>query len=237
MLHAVSCVDVLHFEQRLRTAFRADYDVFMSFDFSVVVRGRKQKPDDVRKFATKLARSYDASLVEDENDEEGDQENDNFELRFAFPKGGGTIEITRLQKGYLLNIDSQCGGNRDSWDDIGGLMLELAPKLGTDVDEETAAKMIEESYQGAETPEHASVAVIVLEDSNGAILDESRMGVSQLQAYIDPGGMLRDCTLHSMLTEDGRYAARAAKLVALLHDSKAHRCDVTAGSLMAMVVS
>jgi hypothetical protein len=192
-------------------------DRCMSFDYEVVVRARKKKGEKIRELATKLALSYAASLVTNDEDEESDD--DYLELHVAFPRGGGTIEITRLLKGYRLHIDSQRDGNRDSWEDIGSLLNDLASKLGTVVDDETAAGMIEESEDDTEVPELASIAIITLQDPDGAVLDESRVSVSQLQQYIDPGGMLRNCALHSMLSEDGRYAARAAQLVALLHDS------------------
>jgi hypothetical protein len=201
----------------------------MSSDYTVVVRGRKKRADKIRELAAKLARSHDARLVTQSDDEDGfeadaedsdDDDAGHLELHVEFACGGGTIEITRLLKGYQLHIDSQRDGNRDSWHDIGGLLHDLAAKLGTEVDDETALEMIEESEVATDTAELASVAIITLEDRDGNVLDEARIPVASLQCHIDPGGMLRDCALHPILTEDGRYSARGAQLVALLHDSK-----------------
>jgi hypothetical protein len=123
----------------------------MSFEHTVVVRGRKQRPEKIQELAARLAQSYDAKLVTQDEEEDGDDSDGYLELHVAFPRGGGTIEITSLLKGYRLHIDSQRDGNRDSWDDIGGLLNDLAAKLGSEVDEETAAAMIEESETEPET--------------------------------------------------------------------------------------
>ncbi len=201
----------------------------VSWDYSVVVRARKRKPDKIRELAVRLAKSYEGELVAPENAEfdEEDDDDDELELHFAFKQGGGTIEVTRLKRGYRLYLDSQRDGNRDSWDDIAGLANDLAAKLGTVVDDdELAAQMIEESEAleevDADEPTAQGppdVAIVRIEARDGTLIQELAVAAGVMLRAVDGGGMLRDDSLadYPVLTEEGRYHAKAGRVVATLH--------------------
>ena len=190
----------------------------MSFEYEVVVRTRKHKREKIRGLAATLAKSHEGTLL-DENEEDEDADDDSFDLSFTFAKGGGTIEVTRLLRGYRVYLDSQRDGNRDAWEDIGGLANDLAAKIGTIVDDKAvASEMIEESEEDGEPVE--AVARVRVETRDGAqIDDELALPEGILLAAIDGAGMLRDIVGQPVLTEEGRYTKRVGRIVATLHDT------------------
>jgi len=191
----------------------------VSFDYEVVVKARERTRDKLRELAARIAKSYEGTLVDHDDDESDD---DDLDVHVGFPNGGGTIEITRLERGYRLYLDSQRDGNRDSWDDIAGLANDIAAQLGEIVEGEVAAQMIEESEPEDVAPAPSgpvNVAVVRIEDRGNALLSEVSLDVAILLRAVDAVGMLRDIAEHPALTEEGRYNARAARLVATLHGS------------------
>ncbi len=162
----------------------------MSWDYSVVVRARGRTPDKLRELAARLAKSYDGELVADEHDEfadaadaadAADDEAESVDLHVVFERGGGTIEVRRLKRGYQLYVDSQRDGNRDSWEDIAGLAIDLAAKLGTVIDDEAlAAEMIEQSEDAGDAeradandagaPGLREIAIVRVEARGGGLI-------------------------------------------------------------------
>lgn len=196
----------------------------MSFDYAVVVRGRKRKAAKIRELAAQLLPTHEAHFVElDDADDASADDDEDLDISVGFAQGGGTIEIRRLLRGYKLSLDSQRDGNRDSWEAVGGLLDDLAAALGTVVDDKVATEMIVETDDVPEAPRPAlaSLAEISLEDRDGAVLRDGRVALGGLQRLIQQGGMLLESNppLHPMLSEDGRYGLGARVLVAVLHDS------------------
>jgi hypothetical protein len=196
----------------------------MSWDYAVVVKARKRKLANIRELAARLAKSYEAELLDPDDDAE-DDDDDGFDLCFGFAAGGGTIEVSRLRRGYRLYLDSQRGGNRGSWEDIGGLANDLAAKLGTVIDDAAlASEMIAES-EGDEQPDAdgpgigpGDVAVVRVEARDGTLIQELLIAAGVLLQAVDGAGRLRDDALtdHPILTEEGRYQAKVARIVATL---------------------
>ena len=97
----------------------------MSFDHTVVVRGRKRKAASVRATAAKLA-----PLGEQEDEDD------------LFFDGVGSVQLRRLVRGYEISVDSNRDGNRERWEDLCELADRLAAALGEIVeDAELAAQM------------------------------------------------------------------------------------------------
>jgi hypothetical protein len=201
----------------------------MSFDYQVVVRGRRRKPATVRKVVLGvLARHPGAELVTHDEDAEPDDDQGSLELHLALSEdSGGTIEVTLLRRGYQLAVDSSRDGNRESWEAICGVLVEIANELGEIVeDAELAAQMIEETVpERAAEHELASTVVLALHDPDGAVIQEDRIGTYWFAPHVLPGGMLANRSgTHPLLTEEGRFVAKGARLTATLHDEHGRAC-------------
>ncbi len=213
----------------------------MSWDHGFVVRGARRTREQIRAIAARLAKTFEGELAEDDDElaevlEDDDPDVEPFDLGFGFPRGGGVIEVTPLQRGYRIYVDSQVGGNRASWQDIAELADLLGDKLGELVEdaalaEEMAAELLasrgddDDHEQGGEAPGDAAlsdVAIVRIEDRGGVVVSRLTVPVGTLLAAIDGGGMLRDEALAAMpaLTEEKRFVHKAARIVAALHDRR-----------------
>jgi hypothetical protein len=111
----------------------------MSYDYSVVVRGRKRTPDQIRAVAAKVLASYPGAAVLKPDEHDEDEDDGEMALRIALPgrtvteldgvregrpgrASGGTILIARLRRGYQLSIDSTVDGNPEAFTEsrVGG---------------------------------------------------------------------------------------------------------------------
>jgi len=192
----------------------------VGWDYSVYVKARKRKRNNIRELAAKLAKTYEAELV-DTDDEDDEADDDSFDLGFAFANGGGRFTVERLKRGYHFYTGSDMVSRDGSAsEDISGLMDLIAAKLGTVVeDAEVIEQMIEESEGEPVTVVRvAPVAVVRVEDRAGALLEELTLPAGVVLGSIDGAGMLRDVSEHPSITEEGRYNAKAARLIAILFD-------------------
>jgi hypothetical protein len=198
----------------------------MSFDYSVVAKGRKRTRKQMRALVSKIAPLLEDADVEDELD--GDEDFD-----FLF-EDVGSIQISRLRTGYLLSVDSNSDGNRDHWEDICEVANKIAAALGEIVDAETASKMrgVSEPAReavsakpGSAAP-NASRAIVELFDVDGRSLESVSLFISHFAEMLDAKNMPSKHQ-HSLrprhFDEEHRYATRAVRMVATSHDPSGRR--------------
>jgi hypothetical protein len=182
----------------------------MWFDYTIVVRGKKRKPAEIRALAAQLG-----TLVEQDADAELGADDD---LELVFD-GVGNFDMRRLKRGYVLSVDSN-RGNRDGWDEICGIVDKLGRLLGTLVEDPDA---IDKMHAESTPPraENADIAVMTLEDREGAVIETARVYIEHFAQFVDPGGMpsLPHALRPAMVSEDYRYGKGAAIMRGVMHDS------------------
>jgi hypothetical protein len=193
---------------------RASYRAAVSYEYTVIVRGRHRSASELRELVASLAplEPTDGDDLDDGDDESG------FDVRIANP---GTIEISPLARGYRLSIDSNRDGNRERFIELGALMDQIAGTLGDIVDDDEATAMLEESAVSEPPPAKASVAIVTLEEVEGAPIESTSVYLDFFAQLLDPGGMpSRRPHLAKpamMADDDYRFARGAARMTAVLH--------------------
>lgn len=184
----------------------------MSFDHSVVVRGRKRKTTKIRAIAARLA----PLLEQDANDVEDEQEID---LHFD---GVGSMQIRRLVRGYEISLDSNRDGNRENWEALGELVASLAKELGEIIDDrELAAEMCIEGEPEEASPD-GRMAVLTIEDREGNVVERGVVFIEHLAQILDPAGMpfaRSHFAWPAMFDEAHRYPLGGSCMRARLHDA------------------
>lgn len=193
----------------------------MSFDYSVITRGRKRSVKALRSAAKKvLGQIPNGALCADECDEE--EEGEDLELTVKLERGGGTVVLRRLKRGYELSVDSMMDGNRDHFEEVGEFADALAAELGKIVeDEDLIDKMREETDEDDAKGEFGSMVVMSLEDRAGEALESAQLDIEHFATLLAPGGMLvgESCWAPPMAKEPHRFnVPGAAAVVALVHD-------------------
>lgn len=163
----------------------------MSFDYELMVRGRRRSAEGVRKIARKVLAEIPGGelLAADESEAEEDDDRE-LDLRVAIGRGGGTVQVLRLRRGFRISLDSNQDGNRDHWELLGDFADQLARALGKIIeDEELIAAMLEESEEEEDDdgPELGSMVVMTLEDGNGAVLESARVHPHDFASMLAPG--------------------------------------------------
>jgi len=192
----------------------------MSSDFSIVVRARKRSVKTLRNMAKKvLSQIPNGTLFEDEFADE-DEDDAELELGARLTRGGGTVLLQRLKRGYNLSVDSTMDGNRDHFEEVCDFATALATELGKIVeDEDLIDAMFEESDD--EGPELGSMVVMSLEDRAGQALESAHVYIDNFASLLAPGGMLisKSCWAPPMASESHRFEVPgAAAVIAIMHD-------------------
>jgi hypothetical protein len=195
----------------------------MSFDFELVVRGRRRGPEGVRKVARKVLAEMPGGELLAADDSEGEEDDDReLDLRVAVGRAGGTVEVQRLRRGFRISLDSNRDGNGDHWELLGNVATRLAQALGKVIeDEDLIATLLEESEDDDDGPELGSMVVMTLEDHGGAVLESARVHLQEFASMLAPGDMLvpRGLAVPSMAHEARRFEVRGAVVVAISHDA------------------
>ena len=104
----------------------------MSFDYSVVVRGRKRKPERIRELAASLLVTHEARFVDSDSNEDDEDDDDDLDISVAAPRPA-------LAATTLISLED-CDGAvlRDGRVDLGafqrliqqgGMLLDSNPPL------------------------------------------------------------------------------------------------------------
>jgi hypothetical protein len=200
----------------------------MSYDHEIVVRGRKRSVANIRRLAAEAVAAIPGArlLPPDEDDDEDEDDDGTMELGFAFGPGrGGCIAVERLLRGYRLSIDSQSGGNRESWEVVGDALELLAAALGKVVEGDDASRLSEETYEDEPVSRRkrrplAEAALVTLLGPDGAALACAKAKLESFQV-IGPKGHFPGVYGASFLDEAYRYEARATAIEVTLYDEKA----------------
>jgi hypothetical protein len=195
----------------------------MSYDFELVVRGRRRRPEGVRTIARKVLAALPGGELIADDDGEAEGDDGDFDLRVAVGRAGGTLNVRRLRRGFVLSLDSNQDGNREHGELLGDVATRLALALGKIVeDEDLVAELLDESEEDGDGPAIGSMVVMTLEDRDGAVLESATVHLNDFAAMLAPGDMLvpRGWAAPPMAHEHHRFEARAAAVVAVAHDAK-----------------